>query len=76
MATLFTPEQIDYLNGIFVRQKDCDERHDAQDKEIEDIKMQLTKVLTLLSIVLKVLGFVAGGIGTLLIGAIGALIFR
>lgn len=76
MATLFSPEQIDYLSGIFVRQKDCDDRHDAQDKEIEDIKMQLTKVLTLLNIVLKVLGFVAGGIGTLLIGAIGALILR
>ena len=79
MDNLFTAAQLDYLTnyfkGKFVLQADCDTRHEKSDKELEEIKLQLAKAITLLNIVVKVLAFVAAGMGTLILGAIGALIF-
>lgn len=76
MDKIFSPAQIDYLDSHFVKVNDCNDRHEKSDKEMEEVKMQLAKMETQLGIVLKVCGFIAGGVGTLLIGAIGALIFK
>lgn len=76
MDNIFSPAQIDYLDSHFVKVNDCNDRHEKSDKEMEEVKMQLAKMETQLGIVLKVCGFIAGGVGTLLIGAIGALIFK
>ncbi len=60
----------------YVQKEECNDRHEKSDKEMAEIHIQLTKMNTILSIQTKVMTFVAGGIGTLLIGAIGKLIIK
>lgn len=60
----------------YVQKDDCNERHEKSDKELVEIQIQLTKMNTMLSIQTKVTAFIATGIGTLLIGAIGKLIIK
>ena len=76
MAKAFSKEQLDYLDGIFVRKDDCNERHEKADKEFTEINIQLAKMSTQLGIIVKVCAFIAGGIGTILIGAVGSLIIK
>lgn len=72
----FTREQLDYLDNLYVRKVDCNDRHEKQERELTEINIQLTKINTLLSMVLKIGAFIAAGTGTLLIGAIGKVIFK
>lgn len=60
----------------YVQKDDCNDRHEKQDKELTEIYVQLAKINTQLSIQNKVGAFIAAGIGTLLIGAIGSLILK
>lgn len=60
----------------YVQKDDCNDRHEKQDKELTEIYVQLAKINTQLSIQNKVSAFIATGIGTLLIGAIGSLILK
>ena len=60
----------------YVQKDDCNEKHEKNDKELAEIYVQLAKMNTMLSIQTKVMAFIATGMGTLLIGAIGKLIFK
>lgn len=60
----------------YVQKEDCNDRHEKSEKELVEIQIQLTKMNTMLSIQTKVIAFIATGIGTLLIGAIGKLIIK
>lgn len=60
----------------YVQKDDCNERHEKSEKELVEIQIQLTKMNTMLSIQTKVTAFIATGIGTLLVGAIGKLIIK
>ena len=66
----------DMCDDRYVTKDDCNDRHEKDDKEFAEIRIQLTKMNTMLSIQTKVMAFVATGIGGLLIGAIGKLIFK
>ena len=73
---MLTPEDLLQLDNIYVRKDDCNDRHEKSDRELTEIRIQLAKINAHLSIQNKVMAFVAGGIGTLLIGAIGSLILK
>ena len=60
----------------YVQKDDCNEKHEKNDKELAEIYVQLAKMNTMLSIQTKVMAFIATGMGTLLIGAIGKLIIK
>lgn len=73
---MLTAEDFAMLDAKYVRKDDCNDRHIAQEKEITEIIVQQTKMNTQLGLVVKISAFTAGGIGTLLIGAIGNLILK
>ena len=72
----FSPEQIEYLNSHYVKVNDCKDNHSKLDKEVTDIKVELTKIGTKLGIIFGASIFIATSVGALLIGAIGNLIFK
>lgn len=65
-----------YLKDYFVPIDKCNDRHEKEEKEMTEMKLQVAKIATQTSALLKVCSFIAGGMGTLIIGAIGALIFK
>lgn len=73
---MLTAEDFAILDDKYVRKDDCNDRHIAQEKEITEIIVQQTKMNTQLGLLVKICAFTAGGIGTLLIGAIGSLILK
>lgn len=73
---MLTAEDFAILDDKYVRKDDCNDRHEASQKEITEIIIQQTKMNTQLSLLVKICAFTAGGIGTLLIGAIGSLILK
>lgn len=60
----------------YVQKDVCNDRHEKGEKELVEIQVQLAKMNTMLSIQTKVTAFIATGIGTLLVGAIGKLIIK
>lgn len=60
----------------YVAKDVCNDRHAQEAQEMTELKLQVAKIATQTSALLKVCGFMAGGIGTLLIGAIGSLIIK
>ncbi len=60
----------------YVAKDVCNDRHTQEAQEMTELKLQVAKIATQTSALLKVCGFIAGGIGTLLIGAIGSLILK
>lgn len=66
----------EHFTNVFVRKDDCNDRHEAQDKEMAEIAVQLAKMNTIQNLLVKINAFTATGIGTLLIGAIGKLIIK
>jgi hypothetical protein len=73
---MLTAEDFAILDDKYVRKDDCNDRHIAQEKEITEIIVQQTKMSTQIGLLVKICAFTAGGIGTLLIGAIGSLILK
>lgn len=67
---------ITVTDSKYVQKDDCNDRHEKSEKELVEIQIQLTKMNTMLSIQTKVIAFIATGIGTLLVGAIGRLIIK
>lgn len=65
-----------YLKDFFVPIGECNDRHEKEGKEMTELKLQVAKIATQTSALLKVCSFIAGGMGTLILGAIGALIFK
>lgn len=60
----------------YVAKDVCNDRHAQEAQEMTELKLQVAKIATQTSALLKVCSFIAGGMGTLIIGAIGALIFK
>ena len=73
---MLTTEDFAILDEKYVRKDDCNDRHIAQEKEITEIIVQQAKTNTQLGTLVKICAFIAAGIGTLLIGAIGSLILK
>lgn len=76
MDNMFTTEQINFLESIFVRKDDCNVRHAETMSDLTELKIQQAKTNTLLSILVKVSAFEATALGGLLIGSIGKLILK
>lgn len=64
---LFSAEQLQYLDSLFVKKNDCSERHERTEKEINEILITQSTVTTKL-------GFIEKLGGATLLAAIGALV--
>ena len=76
IASLFSAEQLELLKSKFVERAECQDNHNKLDREITDIKVEMTKISTKVGIIFGASIFIATSVGALLIGAIGNLIFK
>lgn len=72
----FTQEQADFLTANFVKKDTCNEKHNVLEKEQTEMKLTLTKISMQCGLNTKILACVGGGVLTLLLGAIGSVIFK
>ena len=54
---LFSAEQLQYLDSLFVKKNDCSERHERTEKEINEILITQSTVTTKLGFIEKLGGF-------------------
>ena len=77
---MLSTEDIEQIKSMcdsrYVGKDVCNDRHTLESQERTEIKLQVAKIATQTGTLLKVCSFIAGGIGTLLIGAIGTLILK
>ena len=73
---VFSNEQLDFLESNYVKKDICNDRHAEQEKVNANIDVQLATMNMKLGLIIKVLAFIAAGIGTILIGAVGSLIIK
>lgn len=71
MDNLFTPEQLDFLKGMFVQRDTCSARHEKLDDKMDSINLSQERLSTKIDILCKV----AWAILAVCIGAVGASVF-
>lgn len=54
---LFTAEQLQYLDSLYVKRNDCNDRHEKTEKEINEILISQSAISTKLSFIEKLGGF-------------------
>lgn len=69
-------EALEYLDEIYVRKDDCNDRHADTAKEISEITISMAKTNMQLSILVKINAFIATAVGGGLIAAILKLIIK
>ena len=73
---LFTTEQLQYLDNLYVKKNDCNDRHTEAAKEITELTVQQAKITTQLSLLIKINSATLGAVGAAIVAAIMKLILK
>lgn len=57
MENLFSAEQLAYLDNLYVKRNDCNDRHEKTEKEINEILISQSAITTKLGFIEKLGGF-------------------
>ena len=76
METLFSAEQLAYLDSLYVRKNDCNDRHERAEQEVREIMIKQEVITTKLAFIEKISWVIATATIGSLVAQIGSVIFK
>lgn len=76
METLFSAEQLAYLDSLYVRKNDCNDRHERSEQEVREIMIKQEVITTKLAFIEKISWVIATATIGSLVAQIGSVIFK